>query len=86
MLIVNVKQVKEKVRVTTDNVRFFDAIMRADNGHGMAYLQTLDQRPYIDMLLEAGVFFTAPHVDYRPDVAQTYLTPADAGHPDNVIL
>lgn len=70
MLIVSTKQVKDRVKVTQDNVRYFDAIMRADNGHGMAYIQTLDERPYVDMLLEAGVFFRAPYLGYRPDVAR----------------
>jgi hypothetical protein len=59
-VIVNTKQVREKVSVTQDNVRFFDAIMKADAGHGIAYVSTLDTRPYVDMLLEANVFFTAP--------------------------
>lgn len=60
MIICNAKEAREKIVVTQDNVRWFNHLMHSENGHGMCYLCPLDQRPYMDMLLEANVFFTAP--------------------------
>ena len=42
-------------KVTSDNVRFYDAIMC---NHGTVL--TLDSRPYVELLTDFSIFFTAP--------------------------
>ena len=52
VLKVNLQQMK-KWRVYSDNVRFYDAIMRTGGT-----VLTLDARPYVDLLCEFGIFYT----------------------------
>ena len=53
MIKVNMKQMN-KWGVTQDNVRFYDHIMK-----NKGVIVTLDPRPYIDLLTDFGIFFTA---------------------------
>ncbi len=53
MLTVNMKQMSKWI-VTQDNVKFYDSIMK-NNGS----VVTLDTRPYVELLTDFGIFFTA---------------------------
>lgn len=52
-LSVNLKLLRERFKVTSDNARLFDSLVRAEG-----QLLTLDGRPYIDELTSFGIFFT----------------------------
>jgi hypothetical protein len=48
-------QLRRRWRVDSSNVRYFDALVR---GQGEVF--TLDVRPYVALLTDFGIFFTAP--------------------------
>lgn len=52
---VDLTELKAKVKVSEDNVRYFNALCNANGS-----LFTLDVRPYYDMFLEFGVNFSGP--------------------------
>lgn len=53
LLSVNMTQMK-RWNVTSDNVRYFESIMAND---GKFF--TLDARPYVDLLCDFNIFYTA---------------------------
>ena len=52
---VNMKDMK-KFNVYSDNIRIFDQIHK-NNGH----IETLDVRPYVEILTDFNIFFTVTH-------------------------
>lgn len=52
MIKVNLSQMK-KWKVTSDNVKFYDSIMKLKGK-----IITLDKRPYIELLCEFNIMFT----------------------------
>jgi enoyl-[acyl-carrier-protein] reductase (NADH) len=53
MIKVNMKQMKNW-KVTSDNVKFYDSIMKTKGS-----VVTLDKRPYVELLCEFNIMFTA---------------------------
>lgn len=52
LLSVNMRHM-DRWRVTSDNVRFYDCIMR-----NKGTFLTLDYRPYVDLLCQFNIFYT----------------------------